>query len=300
MNVFSLDKKINEPTAIALGYFDGVHLGHRRVIESAVKFAEENRIKSAAFTFGDQKGGSKKSASGALYLERHRVELLKELGADFVIMPDFSDFCGLSPSEFVLLLKEKFGARALFCGEDYRFGKGAEGNVDTLKVLCAENDMELFVLPKVTIFGGKISSSRIKEALKCGDIALANKMLGRAYSFKSRVESGEHIGSKRLYPTINQSFYEGSAEVKNGVYASRVIVDGRVYNAVTNIGTCPSVKALEKAVSETYIMDKTLNLYGKSVEVELIDFIREEKRFESIESLKEQIEKDIERAKELL
>ena len=299
MNVFSLDKSINEPTAIALGYFDGVHLGHRRVIESAVEYARENKIKTAVFTFGDLKGNSKKSASGALYSEEHRVCLLKELGADFVIMPDFSDFAPLSPSEFVLLLKERFGARALFCGEDYRFGKGASGNADTLRELCEQNSIHLSVLPKVTMLGGEISSSRIKSALLNGDASLANKLLGRAYSLKSKVESGEHIGSKRLYPTINQSFSQNSAKIKNGVYASRAIVGGQKYIAVTNIGTCPSVKNLETAVSETYIIDKSISLYGESVEVELLEFIREEKRFESIESLREQIKKDIEKAREI-
>ncbi len=300
MDIFSFDKTISEPCAIALGYFDGVHLGHCRVIESAAGYAKENKIKSAVFTFGDQNGSSKKSASGALYTTSHRAELIERFGVDFLIMPDFSEFCNLSPSEFVLLLKEKCGARALFCGEDYRFGKGAAGNADTLKELCVENGIELSVLPKVTMLGEEISSSRIKEALRSGDAALARKMLGRAYSFKSRVESGEHIGSKRLYPTINQSFDEGSAKIKNGVYASRVIVGGKNYNAVTNIGFCPSVKDLKKAVSETYIIDETLDLYGKSVEVEIYEFIREEKRFDSIDSLKAQIQKDIERAKEIL
>ncbi len=300
MDIFSFDKTISVPTAIALGYFDGVHLGHRRVIEAAVEYATENKIKSAVFTFGDQKGNSKKSASGTLYSEKHRVGLLKGLGADFVIMPDFSDFASLSPSEFVLLLKERFGACALFCGEDYRFGKGAAGNSYTLRELCNENGLELSVLPKVTMLGEDISASRIKEALLSGDVMLANRLLGRAYSFKSQVVGGEHIGAKYLYPTINQSFDENSAKIKNGVYASRVTVDNKKYNAVTNIGTCPSVKSLERAAAETYILDKTVNLYGKDAEVELFEFIREERRFDSIENLKAQIEKDIKKAKEIL
>ncbi len=300
MDIFSFDKTINDPCAIALGYFDGVHLGHRKVIESAVGYSTENKIKSAVFTFGDLNGSSKKSVSGALYTAAHRAELVEKLGADFLIMPDFSEISSLSPSRFVLLLKEKFSARAFFCGEDYRFGKGAVGNVDTLKELCAQNGIELFVLKKVTMFGEEISSSRIKDALLKGDAVLAKNLLGRAYSFKSRVVSGEQIGSKQLYPTINQTFADNSAKIKNGVYASMVVIGQKKYKAVTNIGTCPSVKKLDSAVSETYIIDKSLDLYGESVEVELFEFIREEKRFDSIESLKEQIQADIKKAIEIL
>lgn len=300
MDIFSFEKNISVPCTIALGYFDGVHLGHRRVIDAAVGYAEKNKIKSAVFTFGDVKGSSKKSAAGALYSTEHRIELLKRSGADFVIMPDFSEFHSLSPSEFVALLCEKYCARALFCGEDYRFGKGAEGNVESLKELCEQKRIELFVEKKVSFEGSEISSSRIKEALLRGDVSLANKLLGRPYSFRAQVVSGEHIGSKRLYPTINQQFTKDSAKIKNGVYASRAVIDGKKYKAVTNIGICPTVKEINEAVAETYILDKNIELYGKSVEVELIEFLRDEKKFESVESLKAQISSDIQRAKDIL
>ncbi len=300
MDIFSFDKNINEPCAIALGYFDGVHLGHCRVINSAVEYAEKNEIKSAVFTFGDIKKSSKKSCSGALYSAEHRAELLEKCGADFVIMPDFSQFCGLSPSEFVAILKEKYSACALFCGEDYRFGKGAQGNVETLKELCNQYKIELFVEKKVKFLGEDISSSRIKEALLKGDVSLAERLLGRAYSFKAAVVGGEHIGSKRLYPTINQPLNADSARIKNGVYASRAIIGGKKYSAVTNIGVCPTVKNISEAVAETYILDKNIELYGQTVEVELVEFLRDESKFESIERLKAQISADIERAKEIL
>ncbi len=300
MDIFSFDNNIGTPCAIALGYFDGVHLGHRKVIEAAVGYAEKNRIKSAAFTFADVKKSSKKTEKGALYSAQHRAELLKKCGADFVIMPDFLEFCSLSPSEFVALLKERYSACALFCGEDYRFGKGAEGNVQTLKELCEKEKIELFVEKKVKFLGEDISSSRIKEALSQGDVSLAQKLLGRPYSFKASVVSGEHIGSKRLYPTINQPLSADSAKIKNGVYASRATVDGKKYKAVTNIGICPTVKNIDEAVAETYILDKNLELYGQSVEVELVEFLRDERKFESIERLKAQISEDIKRSKEIL
>ena len=300
MDIFSLDKNINVPCAIALGYFDAVHLGHQRVIGQTVCFAEKNGIKSAVFTFGDIKRNSKKSARGVLYSAEQRIKLFKKLGADFVIMPDFSEFASLSPKEFVALLKEKYCAAALFCGEDYKFGKGASGNVQTLKQLCAEQQIELFVQQKLSFGGADISSSRIAEALSEGDVSLATALLGRPYSFKAEVISGEHIGSKQLYPTINQPFADNSVKIKNGVYASVAAVEGKRYKAVTNIGICPTVKDNYKAEAETYILDKNIELYGKVVEIELVEYLRDEKKFESIEKLRAQISSDIERTKEIL
>ena len=215
-------------------------------------------------------------------------------------MPDFSQICSLSPNEFVELLKEKYCASALFCGEDYRFGNNAEGNAEILKELCKQNDITLFVEKKVNFLGKDISSSRIIEVLLEGNVSLAQKLLGRPYSFKSEVIGGKHIGSKQLYPTINQAFSGESVKLKNGVYASRASVDGKKYNAVTNIGICPTVKDISEAVAETHILDKNIELYGKTVEVELIEFLREEKKFESVEHLKAQISADIKKAKEIL
>ena len=293
----SVTKNITEPTVIALGYFDGVHLGHKEVIEAAVKEAKKRNIKSAVFTFTDDKRVSKKALRGVLYSADMRRELISRLGVDLVFMPDFSQFCSLSPKEFVELLSKKYFAVALVCGEDYKFGKMAQGDIKMLKSLACDLGIEVFVQKKVEYLGQEVSSSRICKALEDGKISLANKLLGRNYSFKSEVVSGKHIGSKSLFPTINQKLFDSSVKVKNGVYSSKVLIDGERLTAVTNIGVCPTVQNTDEVVSETYIIDKDISLYGKSVEVELIEFLRDEKKFNSIKELKEQISMDVEAAK---
>jgi len=299
MDLFALDVNIQTPCTIALGYFDGVHLGHRAVIERAVSEAKKRGCRSAVFSFVDkEKKCSKKAARGEIFDRERCCEIIKELGVDFVIMPDFSEFCELSPQQFVSLLCKKLCAVALYCGEDYRFGKNAEGNVQMLASISKEVGIELFVTEKVMLDGAPVSSTRICEALRNGKPELAEKLLGRPYSLKAQVVNGKHIGSAQLYPTVNQRFGEDSVIPKNGVYVSRVKYAGEILPAVTNIGVCPTVQSGQTIpVAETYIIDKQIQLYGKTVEVELKHFLRQEKKFESVEALKAQISADIEAAK---
>lgn len=299
MNIFSLENKSDAPCVIALGFFDGVHLGHRAVLKKATEQAKARGVLSAVFSFTDNKKEGKKSRLGKIYSAQRRCELISELGLDFAIMPDFSAFSSLSPEQFVEILKNNFKACAFVCGKDFRFGKGAVGDTALLKELAAQCGIETYVVEDVVLDGENVSSTRIRKALSDGDIKTANKLLGRQYSIRSEVAHGKNIGSKVLYPTINQPFEDGDAILKFGVYASKTIYDGKEMPSVTNIGVCPTFLDERKPVSETYIIDADVNLYGKRVEVRLIDFLREEKRFESPEALKIQIEKDIEAAKNL-
>lgn len=299
MNIFTLDVKLNEPCTLALGYFDGVHLGHQMVIELAVKKAKEKGVKCGVFTFTDKERLCRKKAErGEIYTRERCLEYLEDLGVDFVIMPDFKEFCSLAPNEFVNLICGRYGARALFCGEDYKFGKQALGNTDMLSKLAKKEGAEVFVCKKVSENGVLVSSTAICAALKEGNIELANALLGRPFSIKSEVVGGKHIGKKHLYPTVNQHFDKDSVPVKNAVYASRASFNGKTYPAVTNIGFCPTVQSKkEEPVAETYIIDENAELYGSIIEVELLRHLRDEKKFDSIEALKEQISVDIEAAR---
>lgn len=299
MKVFSLENKSDAKCVIALGFFDGVHLGHRAVLKKATEQAKKLGVLSAVFSFTDNKKEGKKAAAGEIYSASRRCELFSELGFDFAIMPDFSAFSSLSPDEFVGILKNNFKACAFVCGNDFRFGKGAIGDVALLKELAAQNDIETYIVDEVITNGQGVSSTRIREALKSGDIKTANKLLGREYSISAEVVHGKQIGSEVLYPTINQTFEDGGALLKFGVYASKTIYDGRIMPSVTNIGICPTFLEKRLPASETYIIDADVNLYGKRVEVRLIEFLREEKQFESPEALKKQIEKDIEAARNI-
>lgn len=295
MKILSLKSENKMPCALALGYFDGVHSGHRQVIEKAVSTAREKGQVCAVFTFS----GKLKKGEGNIYDMKTREKLIADLGVDFLLSADFNEFCTLSPQDFFKTLTENFSAEVFCCGSDFRFGKNAIGTVKTLKELCDEFNKTLIVADDVTLNDEIVSSTAIRSALKQGDIKKANLLLGAPYTISSKVESGKHIGSEFLYPTVNQYYKEECIVPKFGVYASYVTLGGKKYPAITNIGICPTVKTGEKPVAETYIIDKNINLYGEEISVSLFEFIRSEKKFEDVLSLKEQISSDIEKVKKL-
>ncbi len=296
MKLLSFKDKNSEPCIFALGFFDGVHLGHRAVIKRAAAEAKARGVLSAVFTFTDSKNVGKKTQRGEIYPLSRRLEIFENLGVDFVLMPDFSDFCSLSPNEFVLSLCLNFSAVGFVCGEDFHFGKMAAGDTDMLSRLSKHRGADTLVLGEVMLENFKVSSTKIRETLKEGKIELANKMLGEPYSIKAEVVGGKHIGTKSLYPTINQPIEQNIAPLKFGVYASRSIFENKSYPSVTNIGVCPTVTDSQRPTIETYIIDQNINLYGKTVKVELISFLREEKKFTCVAELKEQIDCDIKKA----
>ena len=293
MKILNLKDKNKMPCALALGYFDGVHLGHRQVIEKAVSTAREKGLVSAVFTFS----GKLKRGEGNIYDMKMRQKLIADLGVDFLLAPDFNNFCNLSPKEFFKTLTENFSVDVFCCGSDFRFGNRASGTTETLKELCDEFNKTLIVAEDISVNGEIVSSTSIRAALKNGDIKKANLLLGKPYTISSMVEGGKHIGSQMLYPTVNQYYKEDCIVPKFGVYASSLVLDGKKYPAITNIGICPTVKTEEKPVAETYIIDKNINLYGEEISVSLFEFIRGEKKFNDVSELKKQITSDIEKVK---
>ena len=299
MKKFTLQDKSKEACIMALGFFDGVHLGHRAVIEKAVSEARKRSMASGVFTFTVNAGQSKKTRDGEIYSIEKRLALIEELGVDLALVPDFLEFSSLSAEQFIKTLVERFSVSAVVCGEDFRFGRAAAGDTALLNEFSKQYGFEVFIVPAVEIDGEKVSSSAIRTALKNGDLPTAEKMLGKPFSIKGEVVSGEHIGSKKLYPTINQSLKDNFV-LKRGVYATFSLVDGKKMPSVTNVGTCPTVKKEgTHLAAETYILDSTLDLYGKSVEVIFKLFLRDETKFNSLFELREQITKDIEKAKEI-
>lgn len=299
MKKFTLQDKNEKACVMALGFFDGVHLGHRAVIQKAASVAKARGLCSSVFTFTVNKGESKKTRDGEIYSIEKRLALIESLGIDFALVPDFSKFSALSAEQFIKTLVENFSVSAVVCGEDFRFGSHAAGDTRLLKEYAKQYGFEVFVVPAVELDGEKVSSSAIRAALKNGEVEKADRMLGSAFSLRGEVVSGEHIGSKKLYPTFNQKLKDGFV-LKNGVYATYSIVDGKKLPSVTNIGVCPTVKKEGTAPNaETYVLDASLELYGKNVEVFFTSFLRDEKKFDSIEKLKAQISEDIKKAKEI-
>lgn len=288
---------LKEKTACALGIFDGVHLGHRLVIETAVK--QKNRgLKAAVFSFCTDTVTSK-GENGRLERiltedEKHRR--IAALGADYMYCPDFSAVKDMSAENFVRsILAEKLNCAVAVCGKDFRFGRGAKGNADALIRLGERYGIEVIALDKVSFEGEEVSSSRIRELIKSGRIDEANFLLGKPFSYRLTVEHGNELGRTWDFPTINQRLPEGIVAPQFGVYGSYVKVGDKLYRGLTNIGVKPTVEKVKKEISplaETYIMDFDGDLYGQTVELTLEFFVRPERKFLSFEELKNQIERD--------
>ena len=281
---------------VALGTFDGLHLGHKAVITA--EKTEYQRKLALMFTKHPQLS-LKGEAPGALITPEKEKEILSGWGvtAEYV---DFSDICNLTPEAFVddILIK-KFNASSVACGFNYRFGKDASGDAKALLRLCAEREIKVTVVDAVEYENEKISSTRIRQALREGRMKDVKNMLGRYFSYDFLVVHGDERGRVLGSPTINQFFDEGFAVPRFGVYASFTVVDGKKYPSVTNIGVRPTFKNSEKR-SETNILGFNGDLYGKHPEVFIVEKMREEMKFSSLDELKSQIDKEKESALAIL
>ena len=285
----------NKHSAVALGIFDGVHLGHRAVI-NAVLSQRENGLAAAVFTFGPEcalrKAGG---ASGYIYTEAEKDMILREqMGVDNVFSPPFESLCGLSGEEFARdILAERMGAAHVCCGGDFRFGRKASCGAEELKCFGERFGFEVEIVGQVEADGSAVSSSRIRELLLAGDITAANRLLGSDYFISAEVTDGNHIGRTIDFPTINQDFGDGQLVPGYGVYATSTEIDGKAFSSVTNVGVKPTIKGVRRPLAETHIIGYSGDLYGKSVSVSFSRFVRPEKRFDSLEELKMQINADI-------
>ena len=276
-------------TSIALGCFDGVHLGHAAVIQAACN-CQEKVLDSCVFSFDDEMP-YKQNGKRLLSLE-DKCECMTRLGVNHLIVPPFESVRHLSPEEFFKnILLDRLDAHCLVCGENFRFGKGASGHTGTLQLLCEQYGVTCRVVPPVNFEGTMISSSRIKAALQDGEAQRAAHMLGRLFSYRLEVVHGRQLGRQLGTPTINQYFPDHFLIPRYGVYASVTEIGDRRYSSVTNIGVKPTV-GWHQPLSETWIPDFSGDLYGQLVRVSLVSFMRDESKFDSIEKLKQAILQD--------
>lgn len=287
--------------AVALGLFDGVHKGHRAVIGAAKRSAEENGRKLGVFTFDTRTVKSKGLDRGCILTETEKERRLYAMGADHVIAPDFSGMKDMSAEEFVsVILFGRMEARTIVCGEDFRFGRNAEGDVDMLSELVQKygrkdhNDgAELIVVPAVADGSGeKISSGRIRELIAEGKTDEASRLMDGGFVIDMPVIGGRHLGRTIGFPTINQHFPAELIRPRFGVYASYIETDGRRYRGITNVGVKPTVTDSGELLCETNIFDFDGDIYGRNVRVTLDRFVRGEMRFQSVSELKARIAED--------
>ncbi len=281
--------------AVALGFFDGLHIGHAAVVSRTLSYQQEG-LCPCVFTFTMDGGHpAAKSSANALTTERQKEQLLESWGVRLVLCPDFSEFHAMEPEAFVdEVLVRRLNANAACCGEDFRFGKKAAGDVGQLAALCQARGIRLDVVPPVTFEGERVSSTRIRSLLGEGRVADANRMLGRAFGYDFTVVRGKQLGRKLDSPTINQRLPDGFVPLRHGVYASVSFAGGAWHPSVTNIGLRPTVEDTTAVNSETYICGFSGDLYGARVEVRLLAFLRPEQRFPSVEALRARIHADAE------
>lgn len=295
---FINDDKISNKTSAALGIFDGIHLGHREILKTAKNYSDDKRS-FAVFTFNTSSVKSKHGRSYEyLYNESQKNMIFENLGVEYIYSPDASEIMEMSGEEFAKkILKEKMNVERVICGENFRFGKNASCGIFELEKYGEKCGFEVKCCKILEMDGQPISSGRIKEHLKNGEIVSANKLLGQNYFFYGKVVTGNRIGRTLNFPTINQTFEDCQVIPKKGVYAVSCEIAGNVYSAVTNIGVKPTVeKNIIKPIAETHILNFQGDLYDKIVKIDFIEFIREERKFSSLDQLKAQIKSDIHNA----
>ena len=272
-------------TAVAFGVFDGLHKGHREVLEKTRGY------NSIAVTFKNlpKLGGADKEL---LMTYKDREEALKSLGINKVEFLDLMKIGDMSPKEFLDYITSKYDLSLIACGENFRFGKCAVGNVDFLKEYCQEKKIDLSVTSSVKTKETVISSSFIRGLIKDGKIDRANEFLLFPFSFTSPVKKGDQRGRLLGFPTINQEIPDTLVIPKSGVYKAIVEIEGEKYNAVSDIGTRPTY-LIDHIAAETHILDFCGDLYGKYVKVTLQKYLREEIKFSSKDDLIYAIKKDI-------
>ncbi|MBQ4092943.1 MAG: bifunctional riboflavin kinase/FAD synthetase, partial [Firmicutes bacterium] len=287
-------------TAIVIGNFDGVHLGHRYLIEHCVKDAEKHGLFSAVLTFvphpkvyfGD-------TEHRYLQSEDQKVRCIDQLGADILINAPFDDSISQMDEDTFIsdILKKKLDAKCVFVGDDFSFGNNRIGTAHSLKEKCLEYGIEVKIIPQLTFRNAEISSSRIKKALSVGNIVEVSRLMGRPYSVEGEVVHGREIGRTIGFPTANLQMDPSLHLPCSGVYVAQVRFGGKKYEGVACIGSRPTIEEGQSINLEVHILNLDENLYGKVISVTLLSFLRGEKKFGSLEELKNAISEDKEKAK---
>ena len=280
--------QVQEETAISIGKFDGLHQGHQLLVERIVKKKQEG-LKALIFTFdfGDRP---------VLLLPEERREMLRKWGVDYLLeCPFVESISHMEEEEFVRkILVERLHVRYLAVGTDFRFGCQRRGDYRLLQRLSAECGYEVEVVEKACWQGEEISSSRIRRELEQGRMELVNQLLGYAYSVTGEVLHGRKIGRTLGMPTTNIVPSERKLLPPNGVYATRTVIAGELFEGITNIGYKPTVGAEPRKGVETYLFDLDRNLYGEILTVRFYGYERPERKFDSLEELKKRIGQDVE------
>ena len=280
--------------AVAIGFFDGVHLAHRELILSAVEEAKKRGIASGVVTFASE--SSIKSKTPRLYSTEDRLAIMESLGVDFAVLCDFSEISGLSGEEFVRhTIAGDIGAVCATAGYNFRFGKGASSGADDLIRYMRECRGDAVIKEPYLYNGAPLSSTVIRALLTDGEVQTARELLALPYFVSGEVTHGRGVGRGLGFPTINLDHTEGRVKLKHGVYRCVALIAGKLYDAVTNVGVCPTFEKRSTHI-EAHLINFDKSVYGEKMRLYFLGYLREEKKFASAEELTAQIKLDKERA----
>ena len=295
---------IDEKLCLTIGNFDGIHKGHREIIKNLIQQTKKSNLKSAILSFTPHpKIYFNKQKNFMINSQSKKKEILKDLGLDYLIDLNFNDkFTQLSHNEFEdKILLEKLNSKRILIGKDFQYGNQRKGNIDTLKIFCENNKIELEEIGLILNDhnSNKISSSAIRENLKSGKFELANKDLERNFSVAGKVIKGDQRGRTIGIPTANLEYPLNTITIPYGVYAVETLIEGNTYFGIVNFGIRPTFNK-DKPIVEAYLFDFDNDIYGKNIEILFHKQIRQEKKFNDIKELLNQINIDIAEAKKIL
>ena len=292
--------QLTKPLHLAMGVFDGVHIGHQEVIAQVVTEAQAKGGIPAVLTFDPfplQVLAPDRAPQKILANIAHKKSLLAAIGVEYLIVIPFDQkFANLRAGEFLDLIHQGGVLTQISIGEDWKFGKGREGSLLYVQNYCDQNDILLTAVPPVIRDGERISSTRIRQAIRDGNLTTAKQMLGRDYSLFGDIERGDQIGRTIGFPTANVDT-KNELLPPNGVYAALSIVGSRKITGVANLGVRPTVTGENKRKFEVHLFDFDEDIYDEEIEVVLGEFIRGEQKFEGLEELKQQITNDCTQAR---
>ena len=295
MEIFYIPQK-KENLSLALGFFDGIHKGHKKVIQSAVDFAKKNNLKSAVVSFTEH--------PCCLLLNRNpeyiitledKIKKIKDLGVDYLYLLNFDEkFSDMTKEKYFEFLCKYTCPKAITTGFNHYFAKNKQGDTKFLNEICSKNNIVYQKIEPVEIEGNIVSSSAIRNALLCADFVTVEKMLGYNFYIEGEVVKGKALGAKIGFKTINIDYPQKIIKIPYGVYCTEVKMNNKKYKAVTNWGIKPTVSNESIPVLESHITDFDRNVYGQNAQITFLCKIRDEKKFDTLSDLKFQIAKDVE------
>lgn len=296
MNTIKSINEINNKnkSIITIGNFDGLHKGHQVLIKETVDYAKKNNIQSIVFTFENHPANYFiPNSVKNIISEKQKLAILKNMGVDMVISIPFDDYMTkITPNEFVRdILVNKLNIEKLIIGHDFTFARNKEGNIDSLQLLSHKYKFKLQVVSPIRINGIRVSSTKIRGLILDGSLDKVRQYLGYNYQLEGRVIHSKKLGRTIGFPTANLEIDNNMVIPKNGIYATKVYVEDKVYFGATNVGYNPTVNGKSLSI-ETNILEFDEDIYGKNIKVEFLERIRDEKKFSSLEELKNQLGKD--------